>query len=145
MNEKENFLQKYFPLNNLFFLLIIFSIGLIIRLYYLPFDLPIILDGESYFWYANDMSILGQLPTDFNSHNNFWSTILSLFFTINPSNNILDYMNLQRILSVVISTVTIFPMFFLCVTMLVILSLQFFNMVAVLSEDPSSTTIISLS
>jgi hypothetical protein len=114
MNEKENFLQKYFPLNNLFFLLIIFSIGLIIRLYYLPFDLPIILDGESYFWYANDMSILGQLPTDFNSHNNFWSTILSLFFTINPSNNILDYMNLQRILSVVISTVTIFPMFFLC-------------------------------
>jgi len=106
--------SKKLSLNNLFFLLIIFSVGLIIRLYYLPFDVPIVLDGEFYFWYANDMSILGQIPTGYNSHNNFWPSILSVFFTVNPSTDILDYMNLQRILSVVISTLTIFPMFFLC-------------------------------
>ena len=115
MEKKFNLKQsKQFSLNNLFFLLIIFSVGLIIRLYYLPFDVPIVLDGEFYFWYANDMSILGQIPTEYNSHNNFWSTILSVFFAVNPSTDILEYMNLQRILSVTISTLTIFPMFFLC-------------------------------
>lgn len=103
-----------FSYSNLFFLLIIFSVGLIIRLYYLPFDIPIVLDGATYFWYANDMSILGQIPSEYKPHNNFWSSILSIFFTINPSNEILNYMNLQRILSSVISSLTIFPIFFLC-------------------------------
>jgi len=115
MNENFNIKQsKLVSLNNLFFLLIIFSIGLIIRLYYVPFDIPIVLDGAEYFWYANDMSILGQLPAGHMPHNNFWPTILSIFFAINPSNDILDFMNLQRILSVVISTFTVFPMYFLC-------------------------------
>lgn len=115
MNKRSDIqLSKQFPLNNLIFLLIIFCAGIIIRLYYIPFDIPIVLDGESYFWYANDMSILGHLPIEYNSHNNFWSTILSVFFMINPSNNILDYMNLQRILSAVISTLSIFPIFLLC-------------------------------
>ncbi len=85
-----------------------------IRFYYIPFDIPIVLDGQFYFWYANDMAVLGHLPTEYSSHNNFWSTILSVFFMISPSNDILDYMNLQRTISVIISTLTIFPMFFLC-------------------------------
>ena len=105
---------KPFSLHNLFFLLIFFSIGLIIRFYYLPFDVPLTSDAGFYFWYANDMSILKQLPIEYNAHNNFWSSILSIFFTINPSNDILNYMNLQRSLSVVISALTVFPMFFLC-------------------------------
>ena len=71
-------------------------------------------DGEFYFWYANDMNILRQIPTEYNSHNNLWSVILSVFFAVNPSTDILEYMNLQRLLSVIISTLTVFPMFFLC-------------------------------
>ncbi len=106
--------SKLFSLKSLFLLLIIFSIGIIIRLYYLPFDVPIVLDGQFYFWYANDMSILGKIPIEYNAHNNFWSFILSIFFTANSSNEILDYMNLQRVLSAVISTLTVFPMYFLC-------------------------------
>ena len=85
-----------------------------IRLYYTPFDIPIVLDGQFYFWYANDMAVSGHLPTEYSSHNNFWPTILSVFFMISPSNDILDYMNLQRTISALISTLTIFPMFFLC-------------------------------
>jgi hypothetical protein len=93
---------------------VIFSVGLITRLYYLPFDIPIVLDGASYFWYANDMSILGQIPSEYKPHNNLWSSILSIFFTVNSSNEILNYMNIQRILSSVISSLTVFPIFFLC-------------------------------
>jgi len=106
--------SRIFSKKNFSLLIIIFSIGILIRFYYLPFDVPIILDGQFYFWYANDMSILGKIPIEYNSHNNFWSSILSIFFSINQTNEILDYMNLQRIISTIISALTIFPMFYLC-------------------------------
>ena len=99
---------------SLFFLLIIFAASIIIRLYYLPFDLPLVLDSQHYFWYASDMSILKTIPTEYNSHNNLWPSFLSLFFSLDSSNNILNYMNTQRILSTLISALTIFPIFFLC-------------------------------
>ena len=106
--------NEYSISKSLCFLLVIFSAAIIIRLYYIPFDLPLVLDAQHHFWYANDMSILKIIPTDYNSHNNLWSSFLSLFFSINTSNNILDYMNIQRILSVTISALTVFPVFFLC-------------------------------
>ena len=99
---------------SLFFLLVIFTAAIIIRLYYLPFDLPLILDAQHYFWYANDMSILKTIPTEYSAHNNLWPSFLSLFFSLDSSNNILNYMNTQRILSTSISALTIFPIFFLC-------------------------------
>ena len=52
------------------FLVLIFTISLLVRLYYLPFDLPLVLDAQTYFWYANDMSILKIIPTEYDSHNN---------------------------------------------------------------------------
>ena len=106
--------SRIFSKKNFLFLTIIFAIGIIIRFYYLPLDVPVILDGQFYFWYANDMSILGKIPTEYNAHNNFWSSILSIFFSIYQTNEILDYMNLQRGLSIIISTLTIFPVFYLC-------------------------------
>ena len=105
---------RRFSLKNLIFLFIIFTVGIIIRLYYLPFDLPLVLDAQHFFWYANDMSILKEIPVEYNAHNNLWSSFLSLFFSMNSSNNILDYMNLQRMLSTIISALTVFPIFFLC-------------------------------
>ena len=60
-------------------LLIIFTASIVIRLYYLPFDLPLLLDAQHYFWYANDMSILKEIPTYYSSHNNFWASFLSIF------------------------------------------------------------------
>ena len=99
---------------SLYLLLLIFTASIVIRLYYLPFDLPLLLDAQHYFWYANDMSILKEIPTHYSSHNNFWASFLSIFFSVNSSDNILDYMNAQRILSTVLSSLTIFPLFFLC-------------------------------
>ena len=105
---------EYSLSKSLYFLLIIFTIGIIIRIYYLPFDLPLVLDAQNYFWYANDMSILKEIPVQYDAHNNLWSSFLSVFFSINSSNNILDFMNMQRIFSTVISALTVFPIFFLC-------------------------------
>ena len=62
---------KFISLKNSVILSIIFTIGLLIRLYYIPYDIPIVLDGQFYFWYANDMAMLGHLPTEYSSHNNF--------------------------------------------------------------------------
>ena len=114
INNIDSKINDYSLSKSLFFLFIIFTVGIIIRLYYLPFDLPLTLDAQNYFWYANDMNILKTIPTEYNSHNNLWSSFLSLFFSLNLSNNILDYMNMQRILSSIISALTIFPVFFLC-------------------------------
>ena len=116
-DETNNISHKKFEYSlskSLYFLLIIFTIGIIIRIYYLPFDLPLVLDAQNYFWYGNDMSILKQIPVEYDAHNNLWSSILSVFFSMNSSNNILDFMNIQRILSTVISALTVFPVFFLC-------------------------------
>lgn len=115
MSKKTNVQElKEFPLNYFVILIGIFVIGLIIRFYYLPSEIPVVLDAESYFWYANDMSILKQIPINYSPHNNFWPSILSVFFIMNPSQEILDYMNMQRILSVIISSSIVFPMYFLC-------------------------------
>jgi len=115
MNTSIDFQEfRRFSLKNLIFLFIIFTVGIIVRLYYLPFDLPLVLDAQHFFWYANDMSILKEIPVEYNAHNNLWSSFLSLFFSMNSSNNILDYMNLQRMLSTIISALTVFPIFFLC-------------------------------
>ena len=71
-------------------LLIIFTVSIVIRLYYLPFDLPLLLDAQQYFWYANDMSILKQIPIEYSAHNNLWPSILSIFFSINSSNKLVQ-------------------------------------------------------
>jgi hypothetical protein len=99
--------------NPIFALIIIGSIGLFLRLYYLPYDIPITLDGLRYFWYANDLS-LGHVLTTYEVANNGWPTFLSIFFSIFHFNNFMDYMILQRIISILLSVLTIIPIYFLC-------------------------------
>ena len=50
----------------LVFLTLIGLAGLFLRLAYFPYDIPLIADGQGYFWYAIDMSILNQLPGGLN-------------------------------------------------------------------------------
>lgn len=86
-------------------------IGITIRLHYLPYNIPIAFDGLNYFWYAIDTNVLGYFPSGQNFPNNGWPAFLSLFFTFVKSGNFLDYMNLQRVISVVISVLTIIPLY----------------------------------
>ena len=43
-------------------LILIGLVGLVIRIYSYPYDLPVYQDVSDYFWYAIDMSILGEFP-----------------------------------------------------------------------------------
>ena len=116
---KEIFESKIFVNKNpIFALILIGSMGIFLRLYYLPNDIPITLDGLKYFWYANDLT-LGHVLTRHEVANNGWPLFLSPFFSIFHFNNFMDYMLLQRVVSILISVLTIIPIYFL--------SKRFFN------------------
>lgn len=105
----------FFIKNPLVSLAIIGVIGLAIRLFYFPFGVPLILDSlNAYFFYATDTSILGHLPTDFVIANNGWPIFLSFFFSIFRFDNAFDYMTLQRGITILLSVLTIIPIYFLC-------------------------------
>ena len=91
----------------------IVMIAVIIRVYYFPYEIPITMDGLVYFKYAVDVSVLGHLP-ETSLTNNGWPTFLSLFFMNINSENFLDYMTAQRIMSTSISIITAVPVYFLC-------------------------------
>lgn len=94
-------------------LVIVVSIGLIFRLYFFHTTIPLILDALEYFWYANDLSILGHFPKS-GLANNGWPSFLAIFFSIFHFNDFLSYMNLQRIVTIIISVLTIIPLYYLC-------------------------------
>ena len=119
-SEKHHFIQQlnhkfeilsYYPVISL---IVIGLIGFLIRLYYFPYDVPLTLDAVGYFWYAIDMTVLGRFPEGYNFPNNGWPSFISLFFSLVKSENFLDYMNLQRYLSISISVLTIIPVYLLC-------------------------------
>jgi len=99
--------------NRIFFsLLIIGIIGLSIRILFLHIEIPINSDNFLYFRSAVDQSVGYFSGTD-NIANDGWPFFLSLFFSIIPSNNFMDYMALQRFLTIGISVLTIIPIYFL--------------------------------
>ena len=100
--------------SSLVFLLVICVSALVVRFHYLPYNIPVTLDGFSgYFLYALDISILGKLP-EYTPNQSGWPELLSVFFTFFHSDNFLDYMNLQRTVSVVLSGITVIPIYFIC-------------------------------
>ena len=99
---------------SIFFLSVILVVGLIIRLYYVPYGLPITLDGfGGYFMYALDISILRDFP-NYSPSQSGWGEFLSLFFMNFRSENLIDYMDLQRTISVILSAITVIPIYFIC-------------------------------
>ena len=88
-SEKRNNLENIFK-SPVFLLTIIGIIGILIRVYYLPFELPITLDGSNYFWYTIDMSLLGEFPSTYTFPNNGWPSFLYIFFSLFSSDNFLD-------------------------------------------------------
>ena len=98
----------------LIFLVILVISGLVIRLSFFPLDVPFFGDSQGYFWYAIDTSILNQFPTGHNLTNNGWPIFLSVFFQLIDSNDFLEYQNIQRLIGVIFSVSTIFPVYLLC-------------------------------
>jgi hypothetical protein len=94
--------------------LIIFFISIGIRFYYFPYNLPLIIDGFDNFTYATAINFYGHLPVEWTPINNGWPIFLSFWFSIINLENTLEYMQLQRIISIVLSSLIMIPVYFLC-------------------------------
>ena len=118
MQKKESNLDK--KLKNTIFsqysliLLTIIGISCLIRFHYFPTEIPLTADALYYFWYSSDIYQIGALPNSWTPANNGWSIFVSVFFTMLDSKNIFELMQIQKILSVVISISITIPVYFLC-------------------------------
>ena len=95
-------------------LIAIFFVGLGLRFFYFPNELPLIADAMDNFTYATGINYYGHLPTEWAPANNGWPIFLSFWFSIINLENSLDYMQMQKTISVILSTLTIIPIYFLC-------------------------------
>ncbi len=106
------YIKKPIEKNPIVVLSTIIAMGIAIRIIFVPFEIPLNSDNFTYFMYAVDHSI-GQNST-MQVSNNGWPLFVSFFFSLYNSANFMDYMAIQRILSVVISSLTAIPVYFLC-------------------------------
>jgi len=100
-------------INPIIFLVLIGIGSLISRLYFFSLEIPITDDALNYFFYAFEISISGHLPYTYSLANNGWSTFLSVFFSIFQTNDTYSLMQLQKIVSISLSILTIVPLYFL--------------------------------
>ena len=113
---KQN-IPSYF--NNIWIILgVICTIGFLLRIIWIQHELPLTTDSSGYFWYAIETSITGNFPNlecgwRCTFPNTGWSSFLSIFFMIFSFDNYIDYMNLQKYLGVIMSVITIIPMYYL--------------------------------
>ena len=112
--EKNNYSGDFFSKNSITFLISFLVIGIIIRLNYFPFDIPFEQDALDFFEYAVKTKNSGMIPHDWFLANNGWSLFLATFFSFIHLDTFLDYVHLQRILSIIISVITIVPVYFFC-------------------------------
>lgn len=93
---------------------ILIGISLIIRIYYFPFNVPIAADGIDYFMFAASIAQNGEFPTGILMTNDGWSIFLSIFFYFFNQNDMFFLMDVQRYVSIIISVLTIIPVYLLC-------------------------------
>ena len=100
-------------MNSKIIFLLLIAIGLVsfsIKLYHIDFSLPPTSD-DSYGYILRSFSILNNDFTEPIRKTLGWPIILSGLYNLIDSNNFLDYVNAGRLLSMIISTLTIFPMY----------------------------------
>ena len=96
------------------FLGFLIGVGVILRLVYFPYELPVIVDAKNYFLYASDIIALGHLPNSWMPTNNGWPIFLSFWFSIIKLDDPLAYMQIQKILASIISAITVIPIYYIC-------------------------------
>ena len=99
--------------NIILYLVLIITLGLGLRLYYFPYDVPIVTDGFYSFVYAVKTVFDGSFAVGYTTTNTGWSNFLSLFFVFSDTSDPLHLMDMQRTLSIILSTITIIPAFFI--------------------------------
>ena len=115
-NTTLNKLESGFFKENKKYIVLLLPIGIIsylIRSFYFEPEVFLTFDSLGYFFYATDISVLGHLPENYTLANNFWPIFLSLFFSLFQFENTIQYMDLQKNLAMILSTITIIPIYFL--------------------------------
>ena len=102
--------------NSLLILFTLICIGFTLRLYYIPYQIPIDFDGIDYFAYTVAINKQGYFPIGYLELNFGWSTFLAPVFSVVNSNEMIELMNTQRIMSSIISVSTAIPIYFICKT-----------------------------
>jgi len=87
--------------------------GLIIRLFFIPYQIPISLDGLDYFAFSIAINQEKSFPEEYLSGNFGWPIFLSWVFAFLDYSEMLKLMDIQRIITSIISTVSIIPIFLL--------------------------------
>lgn len=110
-NSKINFFKSNFIIISL---IAISLVSFLFRLTQFPFGLPLSFDALHYFLYSVDINFLGQLPSNWTPLNNGWPIFNSLIFSIFQIETVSTLMDVQRLTSVIFSTLTIIPIYFIC-------------------------------
>ena len=113
MKNNHEVVEKLSDRNSIKIIILLILAAIIVKLYFVPFHIPISLDGIDYFAYAVAMSREGTFPTGYLLTNFGWSSFVSIFFTFAQDADMLTLMNLQRILSIIISISTVVPIYLL--------------------------------
>jgi len=109
--------ENKFYNENIKYVILLLPLGIIsflIKSYYFEPEVSLTFDSLGYFFYATDITILGHLPENYFLANNLWSIFLSIFFQLFQFEYTIQYMDLQKQLSMILSTITIIPIYFLC-------------------------------
>jgi len=96
-----------------YFVLIIWGFSILYRLNSYDDSMPVLMDSLNFFSYATDIHVLGNLPENYSVAKPGWSIFLAGLFSIFNFEDTQSYMQLQNITSLVISTLIIFPLYFL--------------------------------
>ena len=92
----------------------IFIASLILKLIFYDPSIPVIMDALDTFSFATHIHTIGQLPGNYLDPKPLWPLFLSLFFSVFDFSQTQSYMQLQKILAVLISCITIIPLYYLC-------------------------------
>ena len=84
----------------------------VIRIHFSSFTVPLTLDALEFFLISNAINNEGYFPVGYTQTNIGWSTFLSFFLNFKEL-TMIDLMNIQKILSISISSLTVIPIFFL--------------------------------
>ncbi len=116
MNQTNSSYTKSFFSNKILFLLVtgIFISTLSLRLYIYDPNVPVFLDSLQFFSYAVDINVLESLPSNYTVTKPAWPIFLSILFTLFDYSDTMSYMQIQKISGIVLSSITIFPLYFLC-------------------------------
>ena len=99
--------------NSIYLLCGIFIFSIIIRIYYFDETIPVTMDALHTFYYASDVAIIGKVPGNYDIAKPGWSIFLGGIFSFFDFEDTLSYMQLQKILSISISSLAIFPLYLL--------------------------------